>query len=108
MRTFFFGIVSLLLAVFSVSSFADKVVITGEPVVLEQKGDVYYLPEKYTTTTSTSYHYVTVGGTNRVCYAEAQPSLASLNTQVISVNMGGQTVQWTCYPYDETYFSVSP
>jgi hypothetical protein len=107
MKTLIMAVSSLLFAIFSVSSFAEKIVITGEPLVLEQRGDVYYVPETATPTTTT-YHYVTVGGANRVCYAEAQPSLASLNSQVINVNMGGQKVQWTCYPYDETYFSVTP
>ncbi|RAP37995.1 hypothetical protein B1207_03125 [Legionella quinlivanii] len=89
---------------FSAASFADKVVITGSPVVLEQKGDVYYVPESYSATTD--YNYVTIGGTNRVCYLQQQPTLASLNNEVINVEVGGKQVQWTCYAYDETYFTT--
>ncbi|CEK11004.1 hypothetical protein [Legionella hackeliae] len=106
MKTIILSLCSLFLFVFSIASFADKVVISGSPVVLEQRGELYYAPETYTSTTS--YHYVTLGGANKVCFAEAQPNLASLNTQVIDVELGGKKVQWTCYPYDETYFSVSP
>lgn len=93
------------LALFSLSSFADKIMITGEPIVLEQRGDLYYLPENYTATTS--YHYVTIAGTNKVCYAEKQPNLASLNGESVTVQLGGKSVEWTCYPYDETYFTVT-
>ncbi|KTC78017.1 hypothetical protein [Legionella brunensis] len=106
MKTIILGICSFFLLIFSLPSLADKVVISGAPVVLEQRGELFYAPETYTT--STTYHYVTVGGVNKVCYAEAQPSLASLNTQVIDVELGGKKIQWTCYPYDETYFTVSP
>ncbi|KTC74655.1 hypothetical protein Lbir_0688 [Legionella birminghamensis] len=91
---------------FSAATFADKVVITGSPVVLEQKGDVYYVPDTYTATTD--YNYVTIGGTNQVCYLQQQPNLASLSSKVVNVEVGGKQVQWTCYAYDETYFTVSP
>ncbi|KTD23379.1 Uncharacterised protein [Legionella lansingensis] len=106
MKTITVSISSLFLMAFSFSSFADKVVISGPPVVLEDRGAVYYVPNTYTTTSS--YHYVTIGGTNKICYAEAQPSLAALSSNVIEVNIGGRTVNWTCYPYDEAYFAVSP
>ncbi|KTD11325.1 hypothetical protein [Legionella jamestowniensis] len=106
MKAIMLSVCSFLLLILSIPSWADKVVISGSPVVLEQRGDVYYVPDTYSA--STTYHYVTVGGVNKVCYAEAQPNLASLNTQIIDVEVGGSKVQWTCYPYDETYFTVSP
>lgn len=87
------------------SAFADKMTISGTPVVLERQGSVYYLPKDYSATTS--YHYVTIGGANRVCYMNAQPQLASLNMEVINVNQSGKQVQWTCYVYDDNYFTVT-
>lgn len=99
---------SLTLLSISLPSFADKVVITGDPVTLEQRGDVYYVPSNYVTTTTTAYHYVSIGGKNSICYPEQQPNLASLDMQVINVNIGGKQSQWTCYNYDDNYFTVTP
>ncbi|KTC64881.1 Uncharacterised protein (plasmid) [Legionella adelaidensis] len=91
----------------SFSSFAEKVVITGEPVILDKRGDVYYVPSTVTASTTT-YHYVTVDGTNRVCYADPQPQLASLGLMAIQVNVGGTTATWNCYEYNTEYFTVTP
>lgn len=91
----------------SSASFADKVFVTGEPIVLEKRGDVYYVPSTVTETTST-YHYVTVDGKNRVCYAEPQPTLASLDVMAVQVNVGGSAVTWNCYEYNTQYFEVRP
>jgi len=98
--------VSLALMAASFQTFADKIVITGEPVILEQQGSVYTLPKDYTTTES--YYYVSMNGTKSVCYLEKQTTLTSLNATVVSVNVNGQPVQWNCYPVDETYFQVTP
>ncbi|RUR09690.1 hypothetical protein [Legionella septentrionalis] len=106
MKTIVIKISFLLLALFSFSSHAEKVVITGEPVVLEKRGDVYVVPSAYTA--ATPYHYVTLDGTNRVCYAEAQPNLASLNMSTVTVDVNGTPQTWTCYDYDTTYFEVTP
>lgn len=47
------------LLLFGVSAYAeDKIVITGEPIVLEQQEGVYHVPADYTATTT--YHYVMV------------------------------------------------
>lgn len=104
MKTVMIAIASLMLV--SLSSFADKVTITGSPVVLEEKEGVFVAPETFTA--STSYNYVTIGGTNSVCYADAQPSLAKLTPKVVDVKIADKKIQWTCYNYDETYFTVSP
>lgn len=97
---------SLALAVLSFPTFANKVVITGEPVTLQQNGEDYSLPQDYRG--STSYYYVTVNGSKRVCYLTEQPSLASLNLLLINVDVGGKKTKWSCYPVDETYFQVNP
>ena len=97
--------VSLVLASVSLSSFADKVTLTGQPVVLEQREGVYYYPGTYNT--ANTYNYVVLGSSNSVCYSEAQSALSSLTPQVISIMVDGKSVQWTCYPYDENYFTVT-
>ncbi|KTD69099.1 hypothetical protein Lste_2257 [Legionella steelei] len=99
----------LLLAFFSLTilstvSYADKILITGQPVILEKQGTVYYLPTDYKATTS--YYYVTVEGGKRVCYIEKQPTLTSLNASTLEVNYNGSTLTWVCYPFDTNYFET--
>ncbi|MDI9818297.1 MULTISPECIES: hypothetical protein [unclassified Legionella] len=106
MKTITLSIFSFFLTFLSVSAHADRIVITGSPVILEERGDVYYVPETHPAVTS--YHYVTIGGTNRVCYAEEQPNLVSLDAKLVNVEIGGRQVQWTCYAYDDTHFIISP
>lgn len=96
---------SLMMAA-SVSSFAaETITITGTPVPLELRGDVYYVPETYVP--GDSYNYVVVNGTNRVCYAQPQPNLASLEVLPLQVNVGGSTVTWHCYAFSPDYFTVT-
>lgn len=99
------NLLSLLLLGISLSSFADKVMITGNPVVMDQNGNVYSLPANYTSTTT--YHYVTIGGTNRVCYLDKQPDLGNLDMITINVASEGKTVAWDCYAYDASVFEIT-
>ncbi|CAM3046185.1 Uncharacterised protein [Legionella steigerwaltii] len=92
------------LMIFNVSSYAEKILITGQPVILEKQGDVYYVPSDYKTTTS--YYYVTVEGGRRVCYMEKQPTLTALDTSTLEVNYNGSTLTWVCYPFDTNYFET--
>lgn len=99
-----FGITLLFWMIFSSCSFAAKIVITGKPVILQKQSDVYYVPDKYQS--STNYYYVIVDGASRVCYLEKQPSLSALNTMVLSVNFMGSQMNWVCYPLDPNYFQT--
>jgi hypothetical protein len=92
----------------SFASFADRVFISGEPVVLEKRGEVYYVPTTTTADATTAYHYVTLDGKNRVCYLEPQSNLASLDVATIQVNAGGTNATWNCYEYNTEYFEVKP
>lgn len=91
-------------ALFSTVSYATRIIITGQPVVLEKQGDVYYVPHDYKTTTS--YYYVSLNGTRQVCYLDKQPDLTSLNTSTLQVNYNGSTLSWVCYPLDPNYFEA--
>ena len=106
MKTLVLKVSFLCLMMLSFSSFADKVMLTGQPVVLEQKGDMYVVPATYKSTTD--YNYVTIGGKNRVCYLEKQPALASLDVMTVNVDVGGTTAAWNCYEYSADYFDVAP
>ncbi len=106
MKAVFIKLSALILMMMSFSSFADKITITGAPVVLEQRGDVYYVPSTYTSTTA--YNYVTIGGKNEVCYLEKQPTLASVTATTVNVNVGGTTAVWNCYDATNVeYFDIA-
>ncbi|WP_133128664.1 hypothetical protein [Legionella nagasakiensis] len=96
----------LFFTIMSFSVFADKIIITGQPIVLESHDNVYYLPANYATTAS--YNYVTINGVNRVCYLEQQPTLADLDMMVIHVEVNGVQTAWNCYAYNTQYFEVTP
>lgn len=97
----------LFLMMFSITSFADdKITITGEPVVLEHHDNVYHVPTGYTVTHD--YHYVTVDGTNRVCYLEKKPTLETVNVMPINVVVDGSTHEWYCYEYNPQFFAITP
>ena len=95
-----------LLAFFSVNAFADKVTISGDPVTLEKRGDVYYVPDTYKTTSD--YYYVNVDNTKRVCYGSAKPEFAQLHGSPLMVEIGGEKRTWQCYDYSPDYFTVQP
>jgi hypothetical protein len=98
---------ALALTALSVSSFAEKVTITGSPVVLEQKGEVYVVPADFAAPT-TDYYYVTIGDKNRVCYLEKQPALESVDLMTVKVNVKGTDATWNCYDTNPEYFVVTP
>ena len=106
MKAIMTAVASSLLVLSSISAFADKVMISGSPVVLEENEGVYVVPASYNPTTS--YNYVTIGGTNSVCYADTQPTLAKLTPKTVDVMISGKKVQWTCYNYDDAYFTIAP
>lgn len=93
------------LMLISISSYAERLIITGEPVHLEEHGSVYYLPEDYE---PGPYHFVTLGSTTSVCFSHSQPYLSALMEQNVIVDIGGREVQWVCYHYDDRYFMLSP
>lgn len=101
-----FGLTSLFLVLFNVSAFAEKIIITGNPVALTKEGEVYTVPSDFTATGD--HFYVTVDGVNKVCFAKEQTTLTSLSPTVLDVKVSTTQVKWTCYPYDETYFTVTP
>ncbi len=106
MKAILTAVASSLLVLSSASAFADKVVISGSPVVLEEKEGVYMVPDTYTATGT--YNYVTIGGTNSVCYADAQPTLTKLTPKTVDVMVAGKKASWTCYNYDDAYFTINP
>jgi hypothetical protein len=99
------GLTSALLVAFNISAFAEKIVVTGNPVVLTKSGDYYTVPADFTPTGD--YYYVTVDGANKVCYAQEQATLTSLTPTTVTVKVSDNQAKWVCYPYDETYFTTT-
>lgn len=98
--------VALALAIFSSSAMADKITISGEPIVVQQQEDYYVPSTTTTTTTSGDYYYYSFGDTKRVCYKEVQPGLAKIDAGIFKVKLGADTVSVHCYNYSPDYFVV--
>jgi hypothetical protein len=82
---------------------ANKILISGVPVVLEKQKDNYSLPNNYKM--NTSYYYVIVDGARQVCYLDKQPELSALNIQMINVRIKSSLIDLVCYPFDPNYFA---
>jgi len=95
---------TLCLVAFSASVFAEKVIITGQPVMLERQGDMYVTPQSYRV--SPDYQYVVIDGKERACFLEKKPDLVNLDAILINVRVGGQKATWNCYSTDPTYFTI--
>jgi len=93
------------LMIFSVSAFAEKIVITGQPITLEKKkGDVYVTPQTYKLTPN--YQYVIIDGKERACFLDKRPDLVNLDVVSINVLVGTEKATWNCYSPDPTYFVI--
>lgn len=91
---------------FSPMSYAERIIIMGDPIVLEERNDLYFLPAYMPTT---PYTFVTIRGIPRVCYPERQPYLAHLDTLIINVEVEDEMIaEWNCYIYNATYFETRP
>lgn len=89
---------------FSMSASADKVIITGSPVVVNEEAGVY-VPTT-TVTTGRDYYYFTVGGAQRICYQEVNPTLSTLTANPFQVRINNQVVTLQCYDYSPDYFVI--
>lgn len=95
------------LALFSVNAFAEKIIITGQPYMLQKQGDFYVVPDTAYKATL-PYQYVTVEGKQRACFLDRRPDFVNLDVVSINVQVGGQPATWNCYATDPTYFVVQP
>ena len=99
------SILASVLMASSITSFADKITITGQPAILEQNGEYYTVPSTATPSTSGAY-YVKIGDKMNACYLKIQPALAKLTPQNVVVKVQDQTTTWSCYELDPNYFVV--
>lgn len=104
MKTYLLSLAAISLVAFSSIASAEKVTISGSPVVIEKKADVY-VPAT-TVTTGSDYYYFTFDNSRRVCYKEVQPSLAKIDAGIFAVRVGPDVVRMHCYNYSPDYFVV--
>lgn len=98
-------LVTLFFVIFSQTVFSDRILITGKPVVLELHPGYFTFPSDYTDN-NMGYHYVTLTGTNRVCYLKAQPELSHLDMVQIVIEEKGLKLPWNCYQFNPNYFEI--
>jgi hypothetical protein len=92
------------LVVFSANAFAEKIIITGQPITLEKQGNFYVTPKTYKL--SQNYQYVIVDGKERACFLDKKPDLVNIDVVSIDVQVGDQKATWNCYSPDPTYFVI--
>lgn len=109
MKFIMVSFIALFLSVSSFQASADKIVITGKPVILDVHPGYFTFPTTYTDIkmvyNSNGYYYVTVSGVDRVCYLTKKPQLSSLDTIKIVIEKNGLRLPWNCYKYNPSFFS---
>ncbi|MBA3535005.1 MAG: hypothetical protein H0T84_00075 [Tatlockia sp.] len=98
-KFFYFFLITL-----SFNSFADKILLTGRPVVLIPSANYYRFPSTYSP--FTNYHFVNISGDNRVCFLAEQPKLRSLDMLRINIVRDDRKFLWYCYIYNPNFFTI--
>jgi len=98
-------ILALLLTLISLPAFSDRILITGKPVTLQLHPGYFTFPRMYTDR-NLGYYFVTITGTNRVCYLKPQPQLAGLDTIQIVIDKNGLKLPYNCYQYNPNVFEL--
>lgn len=104
MKIVMLGLSTIALLLFSLTASAEKIIISGEPVVIEKKAEVY-VPSTVVTTTH-DYYYFATDNRKIVCYKEVQPALVKLDSGVFRVKLGTDEVNLHCYDYSPEYFVI--
>ncbi|KTD31849.1 hypothetical protein Lmor_2471 [Legionella moravica] len=103
---------NLMLMLCSLSAFANnstqshKLPVRGNPVYLENPGTIYIVPDSYQT--SSEGNFVILDNVKHVCYLAEQPELRALNKKIITAEIKGSMLYWTCYQFDPNYFIITP
>jgi hypothetical protein len=103
MKKFIVHAVVVSIALFSANAFAEKIIIKGNPIVLEKQGELYVVPETYKVQ---DYQYVEINGVKRACFSDARPDFANLDVVTINIQMGANKSTWNCYAITDNYFVI--
>ncbi|MBL7527349.1 hypothetical protein [Legionella bononiensis] len=85
---------------------SHKIPVTGYPVYLDNPRSMYLVPDTFET--SVDGNFVTIDNVRHVCYLLPQPELNALNKKIITTNIKGVMLYWTCYQFDPNYFIIIP
>ncbi len=109
-----FIIVSLTAFIFSLFcsvALADRITITGKPVLLDIHPGFFTFPSTYTDIlmgyNSKGYYFVTIANVNRVCYLAKKPELEKIDQIKIVIEKSGLKLPWNCYKYDAQFFDAN-
>jgi hypothetical protein len=105
MKTLMIKLISMLLLFYSLAVFAEKMLITGMPVILVPAMNYYTFPKYFSP--RANYHFVDIQGDNRVCFLNVRPDLAELDLLRIFIVQDGRKYLWYCYRYDPRYFTMN-
>ncbi|MGE3317967.1 MAG: hypothetical protein AB7I18_01615 [Candidatus Berkiella sp.] len=105
MRNLIVKSVILGLVAFSASTFAvEKITITGKPILLERKGELYVYPSG--SSLGKDYQYVIIDGKERACFLDKRPDFVNLDVVTINVEVGSEKAAWNCYSLDPSVFVI--
>lgn len=95
----------LLMSIFF-ESFGAIIIIKGQPVPLDYRNDLYYLPANYMIKTESLY--ITMDGINKVCFLNEAPNRMLEQVSQINIAVNGVKEVWNCFPYKTTILEVRP
>lgn len=98
----------VLLMCICIQSFGAIIMIRGLPSPLEYKDDLYHWPLNIVFSPRTTNLFITMDGTNKVCFLNTAPSGVLEQTSEISVIINGLKTNWNCFPYRTTIYEVRP
>ncbi len=83
----------------------SKVTITQEPIVVQEQDGVFVLPDDQLPTAQ-DYYYLTIGGSNSVCYTSTQTQFKDVDPTPREVMVGEEKVALYCYDPNSEYFTI--
>jgi len=95
----------VLIILASLTVFAEKILITGKPIVLVPDMSDYSFPKSYGP--MQMQYFVYFGGNYRVCFLAQKAQLASLDMLRIYITQDGYKYLWYCYRFDHRFFKIN-
>ncbi len=104
MKRFMRGFIACFFLFSSFAVFSDRILITGKPVPLVFHNGYFTFPSLYVPTEG--YRFVTISGTDRVCFLQIKPELKQLDVVQMIFEENDKYMRWNCYQYDPRFFEI--
>ena len=98
------SMIATFLIICSMTAFSGRILVTGKPAVLELHEGYFAIPKSYTA--RMGYYFVSVMGTDSVCYLVKKPELAKLDMVQYVLDVDDKKMLWSCYKYDPRFFEI--